>query len=115
MRVVLEDIIEAIKPRRKRFFTRERIVTAAGVAAQILSVVVLKRPGLAPLQAALTALLSPSRNPGDIPDDSQLVYKIREIRALLAEADEAEQVRLRAQLDLLVSMLVNGDGGPKEV
>ncbi len=113
MRTVLDDVLDTVKP-KKRFFTRDRVSSAATVAAQLLSLVVLKRPGLAPLQAALTALLAPSKNSTTAANSLQLVGKIRQVREQLVDANEEDQVRLKAQLDLLLSMLLGDDDGKSE-
>lgn len=105
---VLEDLIEAL-PKKTRFLTKERVIAAATIAAQLLSVVIAKRPGLAPLQAALTTLLGPAMNSEReaTKDATQVLLQIKRLQGKLSTANDEDQKQLHAKIDVLLELLTD--------
>jgi hypothetical protein len=108
-RVLLDDLIEDLKPRRRRGPTRKRVVVGLNLATSMLAHLVLRRPALAPLFQALAALLQPSEGAASGEAERVLAH-IRRLRGRLrlATTDE-ETTRLRQQIDTLTDLLTGGD------
>ena len=105
-RVVLDDIIESVK-RSRRGLTKARVREGIGLALRLLPSVLLRRPGLAPLQEALEGLLQPSRGSNQ---RERLMARMRRLRGKLKQATTSgEEMRLRGQIDLLYELLRGND------
>jgi hypothetical protein len=108
-RGVFEEFVGSL-PRKTRYLTRERLLAFVSLVSQLLSFAVLKRPGLAPVQNAVSSLLTLSGATADrdiaVPG-SLVVQQIRKLKERLARArDEEEALQLQAQIDVLMELLV---------
>ena len=104
-RTVLEDIIETVRPKKKRLITKKRVVMALNVASEMLGVLKFQQPALAPLHGVLTTLLQPV----DVenPDVAQrTITRIKNLKRKMASASDAEQQQIKVQIDTLYELLV---------
>ena len=102
---VLEDIIDAVKPKKKRIVTKKRVVMALNIASRLLGLAVIKQPMLAPLTGILEQLLQPSSNEGDPDEASRVLARIRQLKTKVSKASDIEQRTLKAQIDALYGLL----------
>ena len=100
----IELLIDSI-PRKKSFWTKGRAVAAVSIMSQLIAFAATKRPSLAPLQTAITALLAPSEStePDETPSNP-LLARIRELRGRMAVANAVEQEKLKAQVEVLIDL-----------
>lgn len=109
-RLLIEDALDAVSPSKRRgSATKRKIVTALQVVSGMLAALSLKKPGLIHLQRAMGALLLPSGNDG--PDHAKrILAKIRKLRGRLEDSlPEAEQQKLKDQLEALTELLFEGE------
>lgn len=93
---------------RKSFWTKGRAVAAVSIMSQLVTLLVTKRPSLAPLQTVLTTLLTPTDDPDSTEtanDMPALLKRIKELRGRMVSANAAEQARLQAQVEVLVDLV----------
>jgi anti-sigma-K factor RskA len=96
--------------RRKQFWTKGRAVAAVSIMAQLVAVLVTKRPSLAPLQVALTTLLAPTEDQAateNAVDVEPILQRIRELRGRMIAATLPEQEKLKLQVEALVDLVTD--------
>ena len=106
---VLEDIIDYVKPKKKRVVTKERVVMVLNIASRLLGLAVVKQPMLAPLVGVLDQLLQPSSREDD-PDEARRVLTcIKRLKTKMLKASDIEQRTLKAQIDALYGLLTESE------
>jgi hypothetical protein len=110
-RVLLEDALDAVAPsgRRRSVARKRKIVMAVHLVSGMLAALALKKPRLVTLQRALAALLMPSGNDG-LDHVRRVLTKIHKLKGRLeSELQEAEQQKLKNQLEALTELLIEND------
>ena len=102
---VLEDIIDYVKPKKKRLVTKKRVVMALNIASRLLGLAVAKQPMLAPLTGILEQLLQPSSKEDDPDEARRVLARIKNLKTKMSKASDIEQRTLRAQIDALYGRL----------
>jgi len=108
---VLEEVVDSVTPAKKRRLTKKRVMTGVTIAANVLAVLVLKKPGLTPVLQVLNSLLAVSN---DNPDKhtKKVLGQVRTLKKKLeAAGDEAEQAKIRGKLEALYELLELNDEG----
>jgi len=106
---VLEEVVDSVTPAKKRKLTKKRVMTGVTIAANVLAVLVLKKPALAPVLQVLNSLLAVSN---DSPDHhtKKVLGQVRALKTKLeTAATEAEQAKLRGKLEALYELLELND------
>ena len=106
---VLEEVVDSVTPAKKRKLTKKRVMTGVTIAANVLAVLVLKKPTLAPILQVLNSLLAVSN---DSPDHhtKKVLGQVRSLkRKLDAASTPAEQVALKGKLEALYELLELND------
>lgn len=99
-RILLDDLIDGIKE-RKEVPGRDRVVKSLSFAARFLGQLAARSPTLAPLHAALQALLG-TTSVEDSTCINAMQSKLTQLKARLARTrSAAEKQKLAAQIKLL--------------
>jgi hypothetical protein len=112
-RTVLEDIIDNVKPKRKRVVTVERVVAVLNIASRLLSGPLSKHPIAAPLSFGVQLLLEPSSvireesKPANETDfTAQILNRIQALEAKMPHVSEVEQQLLKREIAALKRILI---------
>ena len=101
-------VLLGVVPKKAKFITKERAFVATTLVAQLLALLVTRKPSLAPFQSFLSMLLGPSEIPPDTTQDDQaLLRKIKALQAKLTAASDIEKPALRTQINVLTALLVD--------
>jgi hypothetical protein len=104
-KTVLESLLDATRPKKKKTIRKEHVVLGLNIASQVLSVAVLKKPGLLPVQQVLSALLQ------EIPQDAapgfeaRILRRIKELHAKLSLLPPEERGPVEREIASLLALM----------
>jgi hypothetical protein len=106
------SLVHRILYKRRRIVTRRRLASVAKLAAELMPVVVAKKPGLSIFQDLLGLFIRREDNDGEgaqKPNQAGVKQRINALKAQLQSAEGKEAEALRGKINTLYELLLEED------
>lgn len=104
-KTVLESLLSAARPKKKKRIKKEHVITGLNIASQILSVAVIKKPGLLPVQQVLSSLLQEVPQEAAPGYEAKILRRVKELNSKLDTVPAEDRRAVERELSSLLSII----------